>query len=265
MIRTFGLAVLLLVQLSFSPLFADESDFADLSADERLAKLKEEAASYELFITDGAEQKLTLADPVLRFNDNISGVVDAIQVVWFLEEQPHATASFWRRKDGLVAHEFQSLSERRIVAQLDNKTVWRPYAPGVVPRPLEGVPTPAKTRAGRMTQMRAAARQFSAKVVKRAGDRPLRLLSQPIARHGNKNAKVLDAAWFAFAKGTNPEVLLLIDARRNEDGDYAWHYSPVRMTSGECELRRNDHVAWTAARNAGRSLEGTYFNIYTRE
>jgi hypothetical protein len=267
MIETLAIAMLCMApgQAEAADAPAEEVAFAELPADQRLAQLKKEAAEYRMFVGSDDGEELVLAEPVLRFNDNVSGVVDAVQLLWFRGKQPEATASFWRRKDGLIAHEFQSLSEYRVLAKRGDETVWHSLASAVKPKPLTRVPGPSKTAVGRLSQMRTAARQFNATVIKRSGNVPLRMLAKPISRHGKKNTAVLDAAWFAFTKGTNPEVMLLIEARRDEDGNYVWHYSPVRMTSGECELKRDDVVVWHVPRNGGSSPEGTYFNIYARE
>ncbi|MBC8354338.1 MAG: hypothetical protein H8E66_20275 [Planctomycetes bacterium] len=267
MLDALAIAILCLVpgQVERPDVPAEKVAFADLSADERLELLKKEAAKYSLFVDSEDSEKLVLAEPVLRFNDNVSGVIDAVQLLWLRDKRPQATASFWRRKDGLIAHEFQSLSESRVLAKRDDKAVWHPLAPGVEPKPLDGAPNPANSAPGRLSQMRAAARQFSAAVVNQSGNRSLRLLSQPVSCHGEENAAVLDAGWFVFAKGTNPELMLLIEARRGDDNSYAWHYSPVRMTSAACELKRDDSVVWRVERNRGELPDGTYFNIYARE
>lgn len=264
MVGTLTIAMLLMGQVETQAASEEKIVFAELPADERLERLKQEAAEYEIYGGSG-DKKLELVEPVLRFNDNITGVVDAVQLLWLNDGRPEATASFWRRKDGLIAHEFQSLSESRLLAKRDGKTMWQPRTPGVQPKPIDGASMPTKTAPGRMNQMRAAARQFTAAVVNQSGNRPLRLLPQPVSRHGKTNTAVLDAAWFVFAKGTNPEVMVLIEARRGEDESYAWHYSPVRMTSAACELKRNDVVVWRIERNRGDSQAGTYFNVYARE
>lgn len=264
MAASLTIALLLLGQAEPANSPADAVPFAELSADERLAQLKKEASEYSLFVGADDGERLVLAKPVLRFNDNVSGVVDAVQLLWFDGPQPHVTASFWRRKDGLIAHEFQSLSSERVIAKVGGQTMWHPLKPGVEPQPLADAPEPAKAATGRLSQMRTLARGFSAAVKNQSSDRSLRLLTQPIARYGKPNADILDAAWFVFAKGTNPEVMVLIESRRKDD-TYAWHYSPVRMTSRACELKLGDVVVWSVKPNRGSSPEGAYRNIYARE
>ena len=42
------------------------------------------------------------------------------------------------------------------------------------------------------------------------------LLSQPVYRYGRSDGDVADGAIFAFCKGTNPEVLLLLLAKGSQ-------------------------------------------------
>ena len=123
----------------------------------------------------------------------------------------------------------------------------------------------SKRRFVLLNQMRRLVRQFNAAVVKRTSRLPLRLLTQPVSRFGQENSAVLDGAWFVFAKGTNPEVMLLVEARHGEDNDYAWYFSPVRMTSSACELKRENVVVWSVEGDRGDSPDRPYFNIYSQE
>jgi hypothetical protein len=70
----------------------------------------------------------------------------------------------------------------------------------------------------------------------------LRLLPTPVYRYANEK-EVLDGALFAFAQGTNPEVLLLIEALRGETPG-RWQYGFAPMTSFEARVLRGDKIVW---------------------
>ncbi len=111
--------------------------------------------------------------------------------------------------------------------------------------------------------MRNLARQFSASVSDdQFGRQQLRLLSKPLYRYGKAGSPVLDGAIFAFAKGTNPEVMVLIEAVREASDDYMWRYAPARMSGRECELKQEDQVVWKLPSSPSRdsTREDTYFN-----
>ena len=59
----------------------------------------------------------------------------------------------------------------------------------------------------------------------------LRLLPQPVYRYESEDPEVQDGGVFAFVQGTDPEVLLLLEAVRTEGG-LVWIYGFVRGTRG---------------------------------
>jgi len=56
-------------------------------------------------------------------------------------------------------------------------------------------------------------------------------------------------------------VLLLIEVSADKQG---WQYSPARMTSRECELRRGDDVVWKTLYSRKQQPNEPYFNIILR-
>ena len=85
-----------------------------------------------------------------------------------------------------------------------------------------------------------------------------------MARYETASDTVVDGAVFSFAKGTNPEVLLVIEAHRNVDGEVRFVYAPTRMTSAACELSMSNTKVWSVERDPGHEVSGTYRNLYTR-
>jgi len=111
--------------------------------------------------------------------------------------------------------------------------------------------------------MRSFAERFTAAVdPSRSGkwqDRhQLRLLTTPVYRYADA-AEVLDGALFAFVQGTNPEVLLLIEAPQGESPG-RWQYGFAPMTSFEAQVRRDDKIVWqqAVAPVPTRDIQGPY-------
>jgi hypothetical protein len=139
----------------------------------------------------------------------------------------------WQSRNG----EFVSLADRPIRLHYAGRTLWDAPASGLAWSPLEGVARPLGTKGLRLAQMRAAAARFSASLVDLRTDeagvpRPLRLLRTPVYRYEDAGAGVTDGAVFTFALGTDPEALLLIEAR-SEGKTSAWHYRLARMNDTE--------------------------------
>jgi hypothetical protein len=110
--------------------------------------------------------------------------------------------------------------------------------------PIEGAPKPAETQRARLLQARALAREFSARMTHYGEKWELRRLEKPIHEYGPAGDEVLGGAIFAFvAFSTDPELLLLIEARQGSDGPY-WAYLPARLSQQDLWLERSDQQVW---------------------
>ena len=104
----------------------------------------------------------------------------------------------------------------------------------------------------RLIQMRAIARNFSAEATDRLDGsvrRKLRVLSKPIYRYESSRADVLDGAMFALVQGTDPEIVLLVEARGAKDR-HVWQFALGRQNSIEMRVRYNDREIWHAPKLA---------------
>jgi hypothetical protein len=231
----------------------------------RMEHMKRAAKSYEIVLASDAAKKLVLLEePVLRFDDHVTGVVDGTLFIWMLEDRPAATASVWIRKTGHEFHEFQSLAAGALTAASQGQAKWAPAQAGIERKPAPHVPPPAATALRRLSQMRAFAREYSASVTGLDNDRQvLRLLPQPVYRYGRPDGAVADGALFAYCKGTNPEVLLLVEAVK-DGNELQWHYAFARMSSRGCEVRLEEKVVWSVPLVRGELPSDPYFNVVQR-
>jgi hypothetical protein len=77
----------------------------------------------------------------------------------------------------------------------------------------------------------------------------LRLLPQPLYRYKSTDPDVLDGALFAFvtSAGTDPEALLVIEARKPAaGGGPVWHYAAARFTDLNLWVRHKGQEVYTA-------------------
>ncbi len=240
-----------------------------------LAFYAAEAAEYELFIEDKTPQKLQLeTPPVMTYTNPVrAGSQHGAIYVWTLDGRPEAIASFWSTdvagnsalRD--VTHEFQSLSlgplgSRHVVRVGGKGPVpdWKLDRPGVELRFLAEAPAPAGSAPARLVQMRRLAREFSARITasnkETASD--LRLLPQPLMRYSSHSAEVIDGAMFAFVQATDPELILMIEARKTADGP-RWHYSAARFTNRPLQLRQGQREVWSCDAAEGYDGAQPYF------
>jgi hypothetical protein len=173
---------------------------------------------------------------------------DGAVFVWTTESgSPAAVLSIYTHEEIFIDHEFQSLALTPMVAEYLGAPVWRPANAGMSFRPLPGSPpAPAETAASRLSQMRQILGDFSASMGREQLRNELRMLRQPIYRYGDERGEVLDGGVFAFGHGTDPELLVTIEACRDgmSEPNY-WRYAPARLNMGTLELKHNDTVVWS--------------------
>jgi hypothetical protein len=218
----------------------------------RLEYLKSRAAECELFKEGKRDTPLARAkEPLLRYSNPVRGfnLSDGATFLWLDGERPLAVATWSIRGPGNVFREMTSLSAEPLSCIRDATALWSPKTGGRVNQLLEGAPAPLPTAPRRLGQMRTLASRFSA-VVHLPPDETtiteLRLMSQPIHRYKQESPEVLDGALFSFAEATDPEALLLLEARRGKaEGEYEWRYTLARMTSVRLIMRLDDKECWS--------------------
>lgn len=216
---------------------------------ERLESMKQAAAEHDIIVETDGREKLTLeAEPLLRWTNPVRGTTDGAVFVWTSKGCPEVIAGIykWRGQAGEpdMEYEFKTLSQATIVAARLGQTVWTPRGSDVEREPIAAAPPPDDAPATRLRQMRALAREFTALQEKPNNTSELRLLTQPIFRYASTRPDVLDGAIFAFAEATDPEVLLLIEARATDTG-YEWQRAFARMTSLPLRARYKNREVWS--------------------
>src|SRR5207245_2378254 len=102
-----------------------------------------------------------------------------------------------------------------------------------------------------LVQMRRLAQEFTGHEIDGESKRwDLRLLPAPLYRYPEAKSGVIDGALFTLVSnaGTDPEVLLLIEARE-VDGKLRWEYAFGRFSDRSLYVQRKDKEVWTSVRN----------------
>jgi hypothetical protein len=135
-----------------------------------------------------------------------------------------------------------------LTAEREGSVVWTPAKRGLELRPIPGAPASADSAAMRLRQLRSLAQEFSGRQTNRRGvDSDMRLLAQPVYRYEKIKGDLIDGALFAFLQGTDPEVFLLIEARRTPEGDARVRYfGATRMHGINLRLYRGGREVWNA-------------------
>jgi len=229
---------------------ADPQKDGKSRADGFLAYARREAAAHT-FRAAGSGQPLTLLpEPVLKWSNPVIGEMYGEVFLWTSKGRPVVLWSLHRWYSAQThqpheAVEYLLLTTDRIVGEKNGQAVWTPSRPGIEMKPIPEAPTPAEMPAQRLRQMRELAKDFTGRQTSRQGvDRDMRLLPQPIYRYEAAESPLIDGGLFAFVQGTDPEVVLLIEARQ-VGGQPRWQYGLARMTSIELRVSHRGRPVWT--------------------
>src|SRR5262249_24083477 len=173
-----------------------------------LDQMKQTAGRYKIVME--AEPPVTLSllpEPALHWNNPLRTGANGILILWTSHGRPEVAGTVYRKGPESFAeerHEFQSLSATPLSATIDGRVIWAPRTAGIELKPIPAAPAPATTRAERLRQMRALARDFQAEMDAGTGPTSLRLLTQPLHRYEPDRADITDGALFAFVQATDP-------------------------------------------------------------
>ncbi len=145
-----------------------------------------------------------------------------------------------------VFYEFHSLSQGGVLAARDGNVFWHCEKPGI--KWLTGIEEskPSTSPTARLTQMKFIARSLTCTNIGESVSHPKlvegtsRLLPTPLYRYPAETPDVLDGAIFAFAKGTDPDLFLLIEARSD-----AWHLAFARSNTRRLLIKKGEELLWT--------------------
>jgi hypothetical protein len=187
-----------------------------------------------------------LQQPVLRFNDPARNHQDGTLWLFGGEGRPAAAVELWANdvRQPQWFYSIVSMFQGRLRGSWDGSVRWVPQVAGVTFRPVPTASPPAMQAVARRRQLKMLARQFAAYEVFRGDRSELRLLAKPLHLYTDDSQKVLDGGVFLFTHGTNPELLLLIEAVQGDE-QLQWQYAFAPSGSAEFHGLHDDQEVWT--------------------
>ena len=208
----------------------------DSVVEQRVAWLREKVAAWRVTPTREAKEACKLREePIFKWSNPVSGAEGAV-FVWTSDGRPIALAKcHLNSRNSYHLETAISISDNRLRMSEAGLVTWEPAEPGVKFETLEDLGVPAATESLRLAQMRRAVREFrfvdkwgeDAKTI--GSEWELRLMPTPLLRYSSASEKIVDGALFAFAQGTNPEALVLVEAVETANGRI-WRAAPSRLT-----------------------------------
>ena len=194
----------------------------------------------------GEESPLKLiAPPVLRYSDPGGITTDGSIWIWGEPGRPAVAAGvFYLTQEGKEPKwscELLSLADGAVAVQSKAGWTWAPAKGGLEWRKLDDAP--ADSARLRLRQMKQLAERYEVAALEGTLRSQLRLMVQPLHRYADEKQGLLDGAIFAFASGTNPEVLLLVECRNDADAP-SWHAAFTRFGANALQARQGETLVW---------------------
>ena len=253
------IAPLIVFCLSGSLIVADDTESA--ARQERLAAMRQRAEALQLKIGERPELRRVGKEPLFRYSDAARTTTDGTLWLWTQAERPIAAACLFNdsREGFQWNYELVSLSDSALF--VDGRPGWN-WRPAANPRNWIVVtePEPARSEPARLLQMKSLLAQFRADEDQDGDLSQLRLLPRPAHRYRCPDEKIEDGAMFLFAFGTNPEVLVQIEAL--VDVDRSWRISFARMSAAALKVTRDEKTVWEAERVREWNPRHDYFSHY---
>lgn len=223
-------------------------DISDYTPELLQSFFRKEVEAYEIAISDSNKKLVLRPDPVINWK-NPEVLNQGSLFVWMNDKRPAAIVSIFcyqSRDEVRRRHEVISFSPQSLVARMEGQVVWKPG-----PADLKGFVVAeemevATTAPRRLTQMRTIARDIAGKhITIKQITKELRLMPQPLIRYEATEEGLIDGSIFALSTGTDPEILVMIEAR-NTNSEIKWHLIPFRSHYDLLEMSYKNTLIWTA-------------------
>lgn len=238
----------------------------------------EEAAKYQMYRRDGEEEELKLVPSQILTYTNPVRVRDThgAAFLWTSDGRPEVVGAVWSvisaddATNRRISHEFHSLSLAPIHSEHQPRIGrrgpvpdWSTSKPGVEPKRIPNATVPVQASNRRLAQMRGLARRFEASCPPGTGDGQgsFRLLAQPVYRYSSESHGIIDGAVFAFVMGTDPELILIIEAVASKNGQ-EWRFAAAPLTNLPMRLDYQGARAWECPRPAPYVGDRPHFLYY---
>lgn len=209
---------------------------------------------------------------VFRYSDELRFIPDATLWVWTHDHRPVAFQKVEGNNHGggqMWTICFASLSEELISVRWPTRRTFTATKPGVTFQQIPMSDAPASNLRGRSVQLKALKERFSARLnVDKEGKHgdETRTMAKPLFEYSDPVSKLpLGAIFGMSATGTNPDLLLLIEARNDSEGKPRWECAYARMTSNSLRIRLDDAEIWTEEDAQSAAYENWIYYFMRRD
>jgi hypothetical protein len=211
-------------------------------------RFEKSAGEFEFTVASTGEKLQLLNRAVSKWSNPERKTHAGALFVWTLKGRPEMLMCTYPTDNvGNYEHEFQSLSVESISGARQGSVFWEPGSEAVQWQPIPANIPVGKTPAIRLVQMRRIASLYTAKLVfTKQPDQMLHVQTTPLHRYDADQLPetVVDGALFAYVQGTDPEVVAMVEARKNAAGEETWHIAFARMTVVSAKVEYQSATVW---------------------
>ena len=198
--------------------------------------------------------------PVFRYSDEQRFIPDATLWVWTVDGRPAALQKVEGNNQGGSQWTicFASLSEDLVKVTWPVGREFQAQKPGVRFKPIPNAESPSDNPRSRTRQMKALKDRFGGRLgpgANQGGGAATRFMAKPIFEYDEPDSTLPQGAIFGMsATGTNPDLLLLIEARRDGEGKLRWEYAWARMTAEPLVVRLDKAEVWSESSSGANNI-----------
>lgn len=192
-----------------------------------------------------------IGNPLLTFGDAARSNEAGTLWAWGTTGRPLAMMEQFRPVDNETnwTHAWTATSPSLLAFDEVAGQQWKTASSHFELRDVPDAPKAGLQPAIRLRQMKEIVRRFEAHEFWDPDNSrfELRLLVQPVHRYSDETHSVVDAAVFVLAHGTNPEILVQLEAH-GDINDARWKLSFSRLGSAELHVLLDGKEFWSAPR-----------------
>lgn len=236
----------LVLLLSVASAYSQTDD--EMTVDQLKAKYAAAAAEFSAVDVRNQEQFKLMPQSVLNWSNPERKTLAGGLFFWTSQSRPVIALSVYPDDADTFAFEFQSLTDRSFQLRQNEQPAWRPAQSGITWKSLDTTKWAVhKHPLVRKRQMAKIASTFRAKLIPpEKTEKPLRLQVTPVYRYPAKDLpeECEDGAVFCFVQGTDPEVLLMIEAIKDQSDTTVYRYALARMTMVPLQVHCDDELVF---------------------
>jgi hypothetical protein len=249
------LIAVLLAALSACAAAQQDAPPAEDAGESLLTHAKEHMGLFEMRTASGADEVQLYPRPLLTYGDSARSNKDGTLWAFGASGRPLAILELYQGNETNTrwTHAVTLTGQAKVTMKTPVAAVWKPDATQIEPVPFADAEPPRDREQRRLSQLKDLARRFTAHEFWDPENSrfEMRLLAQPVHRYDAAEAGIHDGAVFILAHGTNPEVVVLIEALGKTMEASRWHYSLARLGSAELHVELDGKEVWKQGRTPG--------------